>query len=50
MQEGVWYRSADFAAILDLKETRTKELLRILVDNGEIVDDGVMKGKRSSLS
>ena len=35
--------------VLDVKETRTKELLRFLVDMGKLVDDGATKGKRYQL-
>lgn len=46
MVPGEWYRSSDLMGILDLKETRTKDLLRLMVKQGKIVDDGATKGKR----
>ena len=46
MVYGEWYRSSDLMGILDLKETRTKHLLRLMVKLGKIVDDGATKGKR----
>ena len=49
MEKGKWYRSSDLMAVLGLKETRTKELLRRLVNMGKIVDDGATKGKRYQL-
>ncbi len=49
MENGKWYRSSDLMAVLGLKETRTKELLRRLVNMGKIVDDGATKGKRYQL-
>ncbi|WP_026505919.1 hypothetical protein [Butyrivibrio sp. NC3005] len=49
MNPGEWYRSSDLMGVLDVKETRTKELLRILVDLGKLVDDGATKGKRYQL-
>ncbi|MBR5368272.1 MAG: ATP-binding protein [Lachnospiraceae bacterium] len=49
MEKGKWYRSSDLMAVLGLKETRTKELLRRLVNMGKLVDDGATKGKRYQL-
>ena len=46
MEPGKWYRSSDFMEFLDVKETRTKELLRIMVELGMLIDDGSTKGKR----
>lgn len=50
MESGEWYRSSDFIEILDVKETRTKELLRRLVDMGKLVDNGATKGRRYQLA
>ncbi len=36
MVPGKWYRSSDLMDILDLKETRTKELLRLMLEEGKI--------------
>ncbi len=37
--------SSEFMAVLNLQETRTRDLLRILVTFGKIVDDGAIKGR-----
>ena len=50
MESGEWYRSSDFIEILGVKETRTKELLRRLVDTGKLVDNGATKGRRYQLA
>ena len=50
MESGEWYRSSDFIEILDVKETRTKELLRRLVDMGKLGDNGATKGRRYQLA
>ena len=44
MNTDVWYKASNLADILGIKETRTKELLRSLVENGLLVDNGVIKG------
>lgn len=46
MKPGEWYGSSDIMEILGLKKTRTKELLRMLVDADRIVEDGATKGKK----
>lgn len=46
MQPDVWYKGSDFMDVLGLKETRTKELLRALIADGKLIDDGATKGKR----
>ena len=45
MKSGEQYKSSELSRVLNLKETRTKELLRILVNLGEIIDDGATKGR-----
>ena len=50
MEPGKWYRSYDLMGILGIKETRTKELLHLLVDSGDLIDDGATKGKRYQLA
>ena len=50
MTPGKWYRSSDLMKVLSLKETRTKELLRILIERGDIVDDGATKGRRYKIA
>ena len=39
-------QTADFINILDVKERRIKNILRELVDDGKLIDNGVTKGKR----
>lgn len=46
MQTDVWYKASDLMSVLGVKETRTKELLRALVVEDKLVDDGATKGKR----
>lgn len=46
MAAGEWYRLSDLMDILELKKSRTRELLRFMVDVGKIIDDGATKGKR----
>ena len=50
MEPGEWYRSSDLMDILDVKETRTKEILRLMVKAGKLVDDGSTKGKRYKIN
>lgn len=47
---GEWYRSSDLIGILDVKESRTKILLRLMVKTGMLVDDGTTKGKRYQIN
>lgn len=46
MQLNRWYKAADFINILDVKERRIKNILRELVDDEKLIDNGVTKGKR----
>ena len=46
MQPDVWYKASDLMNVLGVKETRTKELLRALLADEKLVDDGATKGKR----
>lgn len=46
MQYDIWYKAIDLMDILNVKETRTKELLRALVAKGDLIDDGETKGKK----
>ncbi len=46
MQPDVWYKASDLMNVLEVKETRTKELLRALIVAEKLVDDGATKGKR----
>ncbi len=40
MQSDVWYKASDLMNVLGVKETRTKELLRALLADESLVDDG----------
>jgi len=40
MQPNVWYKASDLMNVLGVKETRTKELLRALLADESLVDDG----------
>jgi len=46
MKDDMWYNASEVSEILGVKETRTKELLRNLVEDGNLVDNGVTKGKK----
>ena len=46
MNDGNWYKSMDLMEILNVKETRTKELLRALVGLELLEDDGATKGRK----
>ena len=41
-----WYRTSDIMIEIGLKESRTRELLKNLVDSGQLEDDGATRGKR----
>lgn len=45
MQDGVWYKAADFETIVSVKESRIKELLKGLTEKGKIESIGSTKGK-----
>ena len=45
MKPNVWYKASELVDVLGVKETRTKELLRALVEEGKLVDNGVTKGR-----
>jgi DNA-binding IclR family transcriptional regulator len=45
MSDGEWHQASEIAEILGLKDTRTKQLLRELVEAGKLEDDGKTKGK-----
>ena len=49
MQPDVWYKTADIMKLLDIKDTRAKELLKQLVQLGKLVDDGANRGKKYKL-
>lgn len=46
MKDDVWYKASDLVDVLGVKETRTKELLRNLVEEGILVDNAVTKGRK----
>lgn len=46
MNTDVRYKASDLAGALGIKETRTKELLRSLVEDGLLTDNGVIKGRK----
>lgn len=45
MEDGDWHKTAEIAEKLELKGTRTKELLKELVEFEKLVDNGKTKGK-----
>ena len=45
MQPDVWYKAAEFVGVVELKETRIKELLSDLYEQGKIETTGNTKGK-----
>ena len=45
MKLDTWYKASDLVEVLDVKETRTKELLRALVADGKILDNSATKGR-----
>lgn len=45
MKPDIWYKANDLVEVLGVKETRTKELLRALVGDEKLEDDGATKGK-----
>ena len=46
MEDDVWYKASELVEVLDVKETRTKALLRALVVQGLLIDNGVIKGRK----
>lgn len=45
MQHGVWYKALDFENVVSVKESRIKELLKDLTEQGKIESTGSTKGK-----
>lgn len=45
MQHGVWYKASDFEKVVSVKESRIKELLKDLTEQGKIESTGSTKGK-----
>ena len=46
MKPDIWYKANELGEVLGVKETRTKELLRALVSDEKLEDNGATKGKR----
>ena len=46
MQPDVWHKAADFMDLVQVKESRVKELLSELVELGKVESTGNTKGKR----
>ena len=46
MEDGVWYKAGELVEVLNVKETRTKALLRALVEDGLLVENGMTKGRK----
>ncbi len=49
LTDGNWHKTSEFVDVLGLKETRTKELFRELVDLNMIIDNDKIKGKSYKL-
>ena len=49
MDDGKWHKTAETAENLGLKDTRSKELPRELVDLEKLVDNGKTKGNMYKL-
>ena len=46
MEDDVWYKASELVDVLGVRETRTKALLRALVEDGLLVDNGAIKGRK----
>ena len=46
MKPDIWYKANELVEVLGLQETSTKELLRALVSDEKLEDNGATKGKR----
>ncbi len=46
MNDDKWYPMTTISEILDLKPSRTKELLKMLTDSSLIEDNGQIKGRK----
>lgn len=46
MKDDVWYKASELVDVLGVRETRTKALLRALVEDGLLVDNGTIKGRK----
>jgi len=45
MQPDIWYKTAEFEDVVEVKESRIKELLSDLYEQGKIETTGTTKGK-----
>lgn len=45
-EDDVWYKASELVDVLGVRETRTKALLRALVEDGLLVDNGAIKGRK----
>ncbi len=46
MKDDVWYKASELVEVLGVRETRTKALLRTLVEEGMLIDNGMIKGRK----
>ena len=46
MEEDVWYQAIDFIDLLKLKKRRIQVLMKDLLNEGKIIDNGYTKGKK----
>lgn len=45
MVDNKWYKASEFINVLNLQETRTKEILRLMVELGLLESNNLTKGK-----
>ena len=46
MEVDVWYKASELTYVMGVRETRTKALLRTLVEEGVLLDNGAIKGRK----
>ena len=46
MENDVWYKASELVEVSGVKEIRAKALLRALVEDGMLVDNGAIKGRK----
>lgn len=46
MKPDAWYKASEFESIVDVKESRIKELLKDMIEQGWIESRGNTKGKQ----
>ena len=50
LTDGKWHKTSEIAECLGLKESRTKEIMKRLIDDNIVVDNGkISKGKMYKL-